>query len=97
MIATQSPGVHNSPHNERQPCVYIGFGQHNQSLDLVPYEADIHLDAVASGGTILAKKSGRFLDLGSFSPMPGVVHPQLIRDEDVTGDCCSAGCAVIAV
>ncbi|WP_378792258.1 hypothetical protein [Microbacterium laevaniformans] len=88
---------HNSHLNERHPGVHIGFGQHNQSLDVLPYEADIHLDAVTNGATIYGARSGRVLDLASFQPDPAIAHPTLMRDEDITGDCCSAGCAVIAV
>jgi len=88
---------HNSHLNERHPGVHIGFGQHNQSLDRVPYQAEIHLDAVTDGGTIYSVKTGRSLELHSFRPEPGLAHPKLIRDEDITGDCCSSGCAVIAV
>ncbi|MEE2570598.1 hypothetical protein V1638_14510 [Pseudarthrobacter sp. J64] len=88
---------HNSHLNERHPSLHIGFGQHNQSLQTVPYEADIHLDAVTQDAVITIEGTGRQLRLSELVPDPSKQHPALMRDEDITGDCCSSGCRVVRI
>jgi hypothetical protein len=84
----------NSHMNERFPGLHLGFGQHNQPETVVPYRAEIHLDVVTHGGTLHLPNDNSTLDLADFVPIAGINHPALIRDEDITGDCCSAGCSV---
>jgi len=82
----------NSHMNERFPGLHIGFGQHNQRRKSVDYYAEIHLDVVTRGGAVHLASSGEVVQLGNFSPLQGILHPVLIRDQDITGDCCSSGC-----
>lgn len=89
--------AHNSHLNERHPGIHIGFGQHNQPLREVAYEANVHIDCVTNGGMIRRADTGRVIDISLFKPSSTAVHPKLIRDEDITGDCCSSGCMVISV
>lgn len=42
----------NSHVNERNPGVHLGFGHHHQSADLVGYDTEIHVDMIASGGSV---------------------------------------------
>ncbi|WP_433579686.1 hypothetical protein [Nocardia brasiliensis] len=88
--------AHNSHMNERRSGLHIGFGQHNQPLSVVRYDARIHIDVITDDATIHFD-NGRTVTLSRLVPVPGVEHPQLIRDEDITGDCCSAGCARVTI
>ncbi|HEV2888660.1 MAG TPA: hypothetical protein VGX49_17250 [Jatrophihabitans sp.] len=85
----------NSHMNERYPGLHLGFGQHNQAPSNVRYYADIHLDVVTRGGSVHLPDSGEVLRLDGFNPRHGIAHPVLIRDQDITGDCCSSGCSVV--
>ncbi|WP_216895049.1 hypothetical protein [Nocardia alni] len=86
----------NSHMNERRPGLHIGFGQHNQPLSVVKYEARIHIDVITDDATVHFA-DGRSVTLTELVPIAGVPHPRLIRDEDITGDCCSAGCSIVTV
>ncbi|WP_338757658.1 hypothetical protein V7968_23755 [Nocardia vulneris] len=88
--------AHNSHMNERRSGLHIGFGQHNQPLSVVGYDARIHIDVITDDATIHFD-NGRTVTLSRLIPAPGVEHPQLIRDEDITGDCCSSGCARVSI
>ena len=87
--------AHNSHLNERRPGLHIGFGQHNQPLSVVPYDARMHIDIITDGAT-LHLTNGE-VDLANLVVDPAAEHPALIRDEDVTGDCCSSGCQVVVL
>ncbi|GAA3674579.1 thermophilic metalloprotease (M29) [Yimella lutea] len=87
---------HNSHLNERFPGIHLGIGQHNQTLENVPYYCPTHIDLVATRARI-TKESGETLDLASFPPDPSVEHPRLVRDQDVNGDCCSSGCSLVTL
>lgn len=95
-IAISNFIAHNSHLNERRPGLHLGFGQHNQDPLLVKYDTDIHLDLMTDGGTITGD-DGTSIELASFQPPTKIEHPFLVRDEDITGDCCSSGCRVIAL
>ncbi|MFF5204644.1 hypothetical protein [Streptosporangium sp. NPDC000396] len=89
----------NSHINERVPGVHLGFGQHNQPVNLVDYFCDIHLDLIAQGGTISSTEwLGETIDLSQ--PVDdGTPHPDGVNDEDIDGDCCSLSfeqCAFLA-
>lgn len=79
----------NSHVNERHPGVHLGFGQHNQTQDRVPYYCPFHVDMITDGATITTS-SNRVIELASFEPIP-VNHPADLRDEDIVGDCCGLG------
>lgn len=83
----------NSHMNERYPGLHLGFGQHNQSLSNVSYYAEVHLDVVTRGASLHLPNGGEVLQLDRFSPQHGITHPVLVRDQDITGDCCSTGCS----
>jgi hypothetical protein len=83
----------NSHMNERFPSLHLGFGQHNQHESVVPYLAEIHLDVITDDVDIRFPSSGETLRMSSFVPMDEIEHPVLIRDQDITGDCCSQGCS----
>ena len=85
----------NSHINERRPGVHIGFGQHNQDLD-VPYRCNIHLDLIADGGLLWIDDDPEPIDLERVNPSDAP-HPTRSRDEDVfsprideleVDDCC---------
>ncbi|WP_433204853.1 hypothetical protein ACQP1G_16820 [Nocardia sp. CA-107356] len=44
--------AHRSHMNERRPGLHIGFGQHNQPLSVVGYDARIHIDVITTDATI---------------------------------------------
>ena len=77
----------NSHINERRPGLHIGFGQHNQSVYIVDYRCDIHMDLITDGGLVWTDDAGEPLDLTRVSPSTGE-HPTLVMDEDIDGDCC---------
>lgn len=79
----------NSHLNERLPGVHIGFGEHNQPKSIVPYMAGIHLDIITDDATLYLPHAGETVVLSRFVAEAGIAHPPLIRDEDITGDCCS--------
>lgn len=88
---------HNSHLNERHPSLHLGFGQHNQPLTVVDYDADIHLDLITDDATVDLPRQERSVRMSTVVAQDGVEHPRLIRDEDITGDCCAAGCSRIAL
>lgn len=71
--------------NERKPGLHLGFGQHNQSIYIVDYECDLHIDFICHGATI--QVNGETLDLEHLEPLDEP-HPELVMDEDIDGDCC---------
>lgn len=77
----------NSHINERRPGVHIGFGQHNQSVKVIPYLAETHLDLITSGARIWVDGDTEPVDLENVVPS-GLVHPDDVIDEDLDGDCC---------
>jgi hypothetical protein len=77
----------NSHINERRPGVHIGFGQHNQSLSVIPYIAETHLDLITAGARIWVDDQSEPIDLETFSPTE-TAHPTDVIDEDIDGDCC---------
>jgi hypothetical protein len=79
----------NSHLNERHPGVHLGFGSHNQVGSAVDYFEPVHMDMVTDGATI-EFPDGMLIDLKHFTPSE-VEHPELVRDEDIVGDCCSVG------
>lgn len=87
----------NSHLNERRPGLHLGFGQHNQSPDRVAYHADVHLDVVTDDATLTDLDSGATMRLSEVAPRYDIAHPVLMRDEDITGDCCSTGCRVLSL
>jgi hypothetical protein len=87
---------HNSHLNERFPGLHLGLGQHNQTMARVPYYCPLHVDLISRDAT-LVRSDGSHLNLSSFMPVATVSHPVLVRDQDVTGDCCSMGCTVVSL
>jgi hypothetical protein len=91
--SVQDPIFENSHLNERCPGVHIGFGQHNQEIELAGYFCDIHIDLIAKGGLIWVDESPEPIDLGHLKESPNK-HPSLLLCEDVfsceslEGDCC---------
>ncbi|WP_314614715.1 M29 family metallopeptidase [Streptomyces stackebrandtii] len=86
----------NSHINERRPGVHLGFGQHNQPLDVVPYQCSIHLDLIAKGGLIWVDGDPVPVDLEHILPSARR-HPENLREADVSSpedpeievaDCC---------
>jgi hypothetical protein len=80
--------AYNSHLNERLPGVHLGFGQHNQPKAVVSYEATIHLDVITDDAAIYLPQAKRTVVLSKLCSRPGILHPELLRDEDITGDCC---------
>jgi leucyl aminopeptidase (aminopeptidase T) len=87
----------NSHINERRPGIHLGFGQHNQQLDVVGYQCTVHLDLIARGGLVWVDDDPRPLDLERVEPSPQRQHPRNLREEDLfapvlddleTVDCC---------
>ncbi|WP_248965869.1 hypothetical protein [Sphaerisporangium perillae] len=77
----------NSHINERRCAVHLGFGQHNQSFERVPYVAEIHLDLITNGAFVWVDDDLEPIDLTRFVPT-SEPHPLDIYEEDTTGDCC---------
>ncbi|MEV5595300.1 hypothetical protein [Streptomyces sp. NPDC052496] len=80
----------NSHINERRVGVHIGFGQHNQDRAVVGYEEKVHLDLITDGAELFLDEESEPIDLGNLQ-LTGDEHPPLVRDEDITGDCCGYG------
>ncbi|MEV6125961.1 hypothetical protein AB0M05_03935 [Streptomyces violaceusniger] len=80
----------NSHINERRVGVHIGFGQHNQDRAVVDYEEKVHLDLITDGAEIYVDDESEPVDLANLQ-LSGAEHPELVRDEDITGDCCGFG------
>ncbi|MFD9484376.1 hypothetical protein ACFWBX_10285 [Streptomyces sp. NPDC059991] len=80
----------NSHINERRVGVHIGFGQHNQDRSVVRYEEKVHLDLITDGAELLLDEEAVPIDLDDIR-LVGDEHPSLVRDEDITGDCCGFG------
>lgn len=79
----------NSHLNERFPGVHIGFGSHNQPQHAAGYHTPFHMDMICNGATIHVSDT-LSVELSDLEP-DGTPHPDLIRDEDIVGDCCSIG------
>ncbi len=81
----------NSHVNERRPGVHFGFGQHNQSIYLVEYPCEIHMDMIAMGAQVWVDDDPVPVDLEKITPSRNA-HPKLdarvLMDEDIDGDCC---------
>ncbi len=71
----------NSHLNERRRGVHIGFGQHNQDPSKAGYDAQIHVDLIASGG-LLSLPDGTKVDLESV-PSTGAEHPLFLKSVDL--------------
>lgn len=71
----------NSHLNERRRGVHIGFGQHNQDVEVAGYNAQIHVDLIASGGTIVLP-DGQLVDLENV-PSTDQPHPRLMKSIDL--------------
>jgi hypothetical protein len=80
----------NSHINERRVGVHIGFGQHNQDRSVVDYEEKVHLDLITDGAELFVDEESEPIDLDNIK-LTGDEHPKLVRDEDITGDCCGFG------
>ncbi|WP_431041216.1 hypothetical protein ACQUSR_04470 [Streptomyces sp. P1-3] len=80
----------NSHINERRVGVHIGFGQHNQDQSKVDYLEKVHLDLITDGAEIFVDGDPEPIDLAAL-PLSTEPHPQIARDEDITGDCCGFG------
>ncbi|HEY0641129.1 MAG TPA: hypothetical protein VGD67_26150 [Pseudonocardiaceae bacterium] len=77
----------NSHINERRPGLHLGFGQHNQSITVVEYESDVHLDLIADGALVRVDDEDEPIDLAHVAPTDAP-HPLMVLDEDIDGDCC---------
>jgi len=86
----------NSHINERRVGVHIGFGQHNQDASVVAYEEKVHLDLITDGAELFLDSDPIPVDLGNLD-VTKVAHPKLVRDEDITGDCCGYGYGELTV
>ena len=85
----------NSHLNERYPGVHIGFGQHNQPLGAAGYDEDVHLDMITNDAVV--QPAGLAHIQMSDLPHLNVKHPDDVRDEDITGDCCGFGYGQLGV
>jgi leucyl aminopeptidase (aminopeptidase T) len=100
-FGVEQPISMNSHINERRPGVHLGFGQHNQSIRIMDYPSDIHLDMIAVGGRVWVDDNPVPVDLHKVKPSDNP-HPEMVMDEDIDGDCCGlfhdlsglAACAV---
>lgn len=97
-FGVREPVAKNSHINERHPGLHLGFGESNQSPDLVGYDCNIHLDLVSSGGVITLGDATE-IDLMDVPPSLNP-HPTHTRSEDAfssdgsgglvdSDDCCS--------
>ncbi|MDC0772854.1 hypothetical protein [Streptomyces sp. HD] len=80
----------NSHINERRVGAHIGFGQHNQDQHKIGYQEKVHLDLITDGAEIFVDDDEEPIDLAAFVPST-LPHPEIARDEDITGDCCGFG------
>lgn len=86
----------NSHINERHPGIHLGFGQSNQSPEIVGYDCDIHLDLIATGGEIWIDDEPSPIDLSDVE-VSSEDHPAYTYSEDARAirledleidDCC---------
>jgi hypothetical protein len=84
--AIRGPIEMNSHINERCPGVHLGFGQHNQDLAVVSYQAAIHLDLIARGGTVRTDFASESVQLENL-PAPTGAHPNGLLHQDVSSAC----------
>lgn len=80
-IGIQTPIPLNSHINERHPGVHLGFGQSNQSPEVVEYNCNIHLDLISKGGMIWVDDNPISLDIENIIPS-SLPHPTYTYDED---------------
>ena len=78
----------NSHINERAAGVHIGFGQHNQSLERVPYDCMLHLDLIAPGVTVWIDKDPTPIEFSNLVPSDEPHPTDGVWDEDIVSDCC---------
>ena len=87
----------NSHLNERKVGIHLGFGQHNQTNEAAGYIAQVHVDLIASGGTVFLP-GGAVLNLDDV-PSTNAPHPLLLESVDVFSpdivppDCCGISCS----
>jgi leucyl aminopeptidase (aminopeptidase T) len=90
-VAVRDGIAMNSHINERRPGIHLGFGQHNQELDVVGYQCSIHLDLITRGGMVWVDEDPVPLDLERIVPSTRP-HPENLQDADVSSpepdDCC---------
>ncbi len=72
----------NSHVNERRRGIHLGFGQHNQIIEKMGYQCQIHLDLIARGGLVLVDDDPIPIDLENVRPSE-LPHPDWHEDEDV--------------
>lgn len=81
----------NSHINERHAGLHLGFGQHTQRLEVVPYTCQVHLDLITADSTIEVDDQGPPMRSWELRPV-SAPHPESsvygIYDEDIDGDCC---------
>ncbi len=89
----------NSHINERHPGVHLGLGAHQQRLDAVKYQCDIHLDLITSDATIVIDDD-EVIQSSNLANFQSEHHPDPLRegigDEDLDGDCCGVIAAEVA-
>lgn len=75
--AVTEPTPNNSHLNERCPGVHIGFGQHNQSKLVVPYDCDIHIDLISKNAKVswLDNNVHEEINLSTFEAID-INHPE---------------------
>lgn len=83
-IGIHKPISLNSQINERTTGLHLGFGQHNQSLDLVKYTCPIHLDLISNFGVI--DTGNEQIDLETLNELDLSNIPTSMHVEE--GDCC---------
>lgn len=74
----------------------LGSGRPCTTVKLVNHDARIYIDVITADATIHFD-DGRTVTLSRLAPDPDIAHPVLVRDEDITGDCCSSGCARVTI
>lgn len=96
-FGVRDPVSLNSHINERHPGLHLGFGESNQSPEVVGYQCGIHLDLISTGGEVWFENDPIPLDLMNVKPSSSP-HPRQTRDEDAystdgsdgfdSDDCC---------
>jgi leucyl aminopeptidase (aminopeptidase T) len=80
----------NSHINERHPGVHLGFGQHGQKSDVLPWSSPVHMDLITSDA-LMTLDTGETIDSTKLCVYQGE-HPtplnEGVYDEDIDGDCC---------